>query len=346
MKGEYSRIMHSAKKLLGSKGEYFKSIKNLEAERKVTAKPLYDEAYRTSIEITPELEKIFARPSVKTALKKAINKARNEGLEIAEDVIDTRRIDYTKRALDDMIDSSKGKDAKRVLIKTKNEILEIVDAQNPVYKQARNVWSDSKQLQDAVENGAKFLRGDSDMVAADIANLTEGQREFFRIGALRSIRNTIARTRDTNSISQKFENPAMRERLKAVFPDDESYNGFIKEVFKESRYAEVRNKVLRGSQTAEKLEAQIDFGRIPSIATDAAQGNIGRAGVGLWQGAMDYIKRPNPKVAERLMEKMTDPDLAATMEYLSTIEKSAQINPMYKKLIDSMAGAGAIQAGL
>ena len=340
-RGEYKRIMTTFKKLLGPKGEYFKTVEQLEKTRKAAAGPLYEKAYRTNIQITPELEQIMKRPNVVSALKKSLTKAKNEGITLDPDIIDTRRLDYTKRALDDMIDRTRG-DAQRVLIATKNQILDIIDPQNPAYKKARSVWSDSKQLQDAADAGANFMTGKGDMVAADIAKMTEAQKEFFRVGAIRAVKNWAGTTRYKNSVADRFDSPGVQERLAAVFPDENALKQFYKLVGKEQRFTQVKNKVLSGSQTAEKTQAIDDLAAGGSIIGQAAAGNTGNAMVNAMREGARRLGA-SPRMAQNIQQKALNPDMAKTMQALQSLEKPAYINPRYRRLTDAMLAPAAAQ---
>jgi hypothetical protein len=342
-RGEYKRIMSTFKKLMGPKGEYFKTVEKLEKTRKLTAKPLYEKAYRRQIEITPELQEIMKRPNVVSALKKSLTKAKNEGITLDPDIIDTRRLDYTKRALDDMIAASKpGSDAQRVLVSTKNKILSIIDPQNTDYAKARAVWSDSRSLQDAADAGSMFMNGKSDMVAADIAKMSEAEREFFRIGAIRAVKNWAGTTRFKNSVADRFDAPGVYERLQAVFPNKTALNQFYKLIGKEQRFTQVKNKVLAGSQTAEKLQAIDDLAAGGSIVGHAAAGNTGQA---LINALREGGRRmgASPRTSQNIQQKALNPDMQATVQALQSLQKPAYINPRYRQLTDAMLAPAAIQ---
>jgi len=346
MKGEYTRLLNAFKTGIGKEGtDFFKSKKALETSRKEIAGPMYEEAYRTLITVTDNLQDLLSRPAGKSALQAAKRKAANEGITLADDAIDVRTIDYVKRALDDKIGPlmrAGKKDDARILLNLKNGILHEVDPQVPAFRDARQIWSGSAELDTALDEGVKFLRGDSDMVAREIAELSDVEREFFRLGAIRAIKNKIGKTRDTNSIAMKMQDPNLRERLEAVFPDREAYDAIIDMIEKEVRFGTVRNEVLTGSQTYEKFLANQGVSDFGDAAIDLVQGRPTGLVRAMLNMGKDKVSRPSQAVADDTIQKLTQNNLVNNLDYLTNLQRNqVRIDPRYRQLSDAMALGGA-----
>ncbi len=345
--GEFDRITNNFKKLLGSKGEYFKTVDDLQSSRKLMSKKVYERAFRMHLQITPRMEQLLSRPIMKSAQKAAIKRAKNKGINLSDDIIDTRRIDYIKKELDNKIyGPGIGPEDKATYLQLKHDLLREVDPQNPLYKEARNIWSGSKELEDAAIEGAKFMRGDQTVMARAFNKMSNAEQEFFRVGAIRGFRQSLGSTAYNNTLSQRLNNPNMVERLKAVLPEGK-YEEFAANLVKERRITEVKNKILSGSQTQNKQSGADDLAQAGNVLAHAAQGNTGSTAIGVMQGLKRWGTKPNPVTANQITDKITTNDnLMQNMRLLESLGTPATINPKWRQLIDSMAKGGAIVGGL
>jgi hypothetical protein len=179
----------------------------------------------------------------------------------------TKYFDFVKRELDNKIGlavRAGADDDVRQLTLMKKALVNEIDKQNPAYATARKIFSDRKSVERAIEQGSKFIRGEGEATRRMMLGMSTAERDGFRIGVMRGYKNYIGGVKDTNSIAQRFQNPAMRERIKAVMPDDESYNEFMGVVDTWIKRGDIRNKVLAGSPTAQR---QISAG---DVAVDVA----------------------------------------------------------------------------
>lgn len=115
-----------------------------QAARSAAVEPLYKKAFGDTVKFTPELQSIMSRPSVQTALSKARNLAAEEGVDIADNSVGM--LHYTKKALDDMIDSAPltgvGPAQKRALVNTQKALLDQIDNASPAYAAARSKYQE------------------------------------------------------------------------------------------------------------------------------------------------------------------------------------------------------------
>lgn len=139
-------------KVAGDEGEK----EFFQAARDATAERLYGEAYRTPInpkKLTPELQgeikELMDRPSMKEAVKRSYDLAREEGLTLKEGEGDyVRRLHYTKKALDEQIEKAHDQPSlQRALLNTKDKLIGVIDQVSPKYAKARAQYeADSKPI--------------------------------------------------------------------------------------------------------------------------------------------------------------------------------------------------------
>jgi len=291
--GEFGRLKGKIQQLTGNRKQYLQTLDELAEQRRTLSAPLYEEARAQPLQMTSGLKGAVQRLKATGALRKAAKKAELDGDVVDENVLDVKRLDYAKRALDDDIGIAMraGKrDKAAQLIRIKNDLLDEIDRQVPAYQKARQVFSGVKEIENATEQGAKFLRGEIDVNTKEFAKLSDAQREGFRIGAMRAINQRMGKVKDDASISNLFNTPDMRERMRFVFPNDEAFDDFIKAARAEQRFADVRNIALRGSQTAARqriTEEGIGAAEGAGLAADVATGGLG----GLLRGAVGLGRR-------------------------------------------------------
>lgn len=189
--------------------------------------------------------------------------------------------DKAKRALDSMIEvaaNKKDKNAARVLSGIKNELVAVVDAQpgyGEKYKAARNYFSSQMEMKDAIDLGRQAFKENSDVVADQFRNLTEGQQKLFRLGLIESFEANLGRKKRTNDVTQIFETPRVQELLREVVPRTQTATGRVKKgavyadrperladlVGNEKTMVRSNNKILGNSATAERVADDMKFTR-------------------------------------------------------------------------------------
>lgn len=226
-------------------------------QRQSQAAPLYEEAYRAPMQMTEKMRALLQRPALRSAMQRALNIVKDEGLEGLDPAMSpVRIIDAAKQDLDDQIGAAlRGgeRNTARRLLRIKGELLSEVDAQVPSYARAREIFSNEAALRDAGSLGRSLLTTRVDMDAAEIAveAMTEGERHAFRLGAIRGLIDKLEGTPETrNAAGKLIESVRARDLIKMSFPDDETLKRFISTAEAESQFTFTRNRVLSGSPTA------------------------------------------------------------------------------------------------
>lgn len=115
-----------------------------ESMREETAQRLYDKAFSVPIDparITPDLQgqitKLMDKPAMQTAMQRARELAKNEGLDIADEAGSLRGLHYSLQEIGAMVGDAKTRNEKRILMGVKNQLTAILDKISPAYANAR-----------------------------------------------------------------------------------------------------------------------------------------------------------------------------------------------------------------
>lgn len=295
------RIDTAVKTALNQQGDFHAARNALQETMKKTAGPLYREAHKKPMRLTPKMQALLNRPSLQQALKDGKALAKEEGEVIGGHI---QILDYAKRALDDKIGGmlrAGEKQKARALIGTKNALLEEMDKQVPVYARARAAFAGPKASEDALEAGRMFMREDAEDIAELLAGMGQSERQFFRMGAIRQIRDSVLSKSDTaDAYKAIFNTPLKRQKVEALFPDAKSFARFTRAMRSEAKMFETQTKVLANSNTANKLGGVADLARDPGTLVDAATGGATMTAI----NALKVWLRQNSSVIRN--EKMRD----------------------------------------
>ena len=127
-----------------------------------------------------------------------------------------------------------------------------------------------------------------------------------------------------NAARRLIGNELARQRLRAVFPDNESYEQFLRQMIRETTFFETGSRVLGGSPTA-RIEAETSQLADPlaGAALDVATGQPGTGvAAGLARRFLGQGRRPNPAVVAEVGRMLTaqGDDLASVLARLRRTE--------------------------
>jgi len=276
--GSSDRVIDAIRANVSGIDNYYTNADDLLNAGRLKASPLYKEAYDLQITPSQKLQDLLSRPSGQAALENAKRIAADEGVDISQD--NTFMVyDYVKRGFDDIIsgykDSTTGRlnlDARgRAVEGLRKEFVSELKNLNPAYKKALDVSGDYLSINAAMNKGTEALRGgkmDSGIVQRYYKALTQPEKDAYKVGLGKAIRDKINKVRDTsNPYTAVLGTKDKRERIQAVLSPVE-YKNFERSLKAEDRLFRFRNEVLGGSPTASKQEAKkaIESGAIQSIA--------------------------------------------------------------------------------
>jgi hypothetical protein len=173
--------------------------------------------------------------------------------------------DYTKRAMDDMVSAAfRGgqNDRGRVLAQVTRNLRNQLDKEVPSYADARQAWGGPSQYMDAIEEGRGILSKNitSEELKAQLADMTDAQREGYRIGAVSAIRNQMrGNAAKFADHTRTLRSDEMREKLAAIMPTPEAAQNFEQRLNYEVHSSETTNRALGNSATARR-QAEMDAG--------------------------------------------------------------------------------------
>jgi hypothetical protein len=301
LSGSTNRAKSAIKKSISSADDFYGTLDEIFEKGQEKAKPLYDKAYKKSVN-SKEIDRILRTPAGQAALKQAATKMQNDRTlvsapdkELAEQIKDLagtgkikaqrvgkglklRTLDYVKRSLDDMIESSQRageKDNARILIGLKKSLVGELDKAVPAYQKARKVSGDYLSNADALEKGREFLKSDADTLLREFKEFGETEKKMFRAGVARSVRDQIDNTFDEgNYVRRILGKEETRNKLKSVLGETE-YTDLVKSLNAEDKLFKLRNQILKGSQTARRQAEMADLMNDPTETLD----QIARKGI-------------------------------------------------------------------
>ena len=347
------------------------SLKQADDVFRKTAKeestPVYNKAFYTKGKFRTvsdtDLNALFMMPEFKKAYKRAIYLAKHDTPPVKLAPMPKKgfpeghqfpvyALDKVKKAL-----SSKfGKDSifhpdpnvkalAAQMTQHKNTMLDVIEKYNGDYKQARDTYAGYLELKDATEMGKKLFDSEDafDKFYEHSTKLrTNAERAEFRNAAF----NVLAKKIESSSVNPKgmstfFMNEQNMKKLELLIPDPEKRARFLRQNELLSGFVDVKNKIVGGSPTAEKLAA--DAGEEEMSQSIRAVSNIAnRNPAGLAQQATDLVagtqRGARLDEAGKKMYQQKTPNIQAAHED-SLLTNQVLKNKMRKGLLDQGAGA-------
>lgn len=286
---QFGRLSSQLAKATGVKPQQIAdSLGEVAAKREQQASPLYDAAFSAPVpqSLADDFADLTKTGFGQQALKRATKSLQTEFN--VEDVSRTpllKRLDATKRELDDMIGVAKRKgeaNRARQLTELKIKIVEKADADDaiPAYKLARDAWAGPTSYLQSVQDGRNIL---SKTVAPDdlrqsLGTMSASEREGFRVGAVQRILEEFGEKGGVEpDLTKVLNKPNVIAKLKALLPADAGA-GLEQAIKAEARLADTARRFPGGSRT-EKLAASRDRqaaqAQIFDFVTSLKTGNLG-----------------------------------------------------------------------
>lgn len=272
---QLERLSSAVRRDLGPTANIREQGEYLMLKAKDESAPLYDEAFAApgAGAVAPKLQGLLGRPSVKKAMVRARRIAEEEGrdptalgfdLDAQGEVVLNRvpsweTLHYIKTGLDDVIegyrDGVTGKlnlDAEgRLINSTKNQLLGAIDRYNPVYKEARGLYSGPASMRDALNLGYGALSRSPDDVAANIKSLEPGEMEMYRLGLRKAIIDKMEGKGDyADKVNVLRNTPKTRAVLSKVLGGKAEFDRFLATLADETELARTYSAVNGNSATA------------------------------------------------------------------------------------------------
>jgi len=306
--GRAGRLIGAADKALGTNGQRLAgTVDDLVTARSTAAAPIYQQLHQQSVAPSPALQSIVQAADelgavtlgrkMSTAAQQpfTLNSApapRNGLTNQNGQQWSMRDLDHVKQGLDQLIskqwDAVNGKltplGGKYELLK--NNLVKEMDTATmdpqtgaSLYKSARDAFSGPSAMIDAARAGQMSISKNEAAIAQIAGKLSESERKAFQVGAFEALREKVGRSEGGRTeIIDMWKNPAIQDKLKALFGNERSFREFAATAAKEGRLKGLES-VGRGSQTAARQYAAGDLD-VPALAdagtavASAATGNI------------------------------------------------------------------------
>jgi hypothetical protein len=162
---------------------------------------------------------------------------------------------------------------------------------------------------EAVRLGRDFAKGDPEATLARFRKLSPGDQNMFRLGVARELKGIVEGVKDgANALSRIFGADGQRKRLRALFPDDTSFNAFEKAMKEELAMARSRQAVTGGSATGRIAAEQDDAGNLVNAAVDYAGGGVAGVLFGLGRRLISKTRGIGEASADELSKMLFDAD--------------------------------------
>jgi len=231
-----------------------------------------------------------------------------DGDQKSRPVVNMTVLDGAKQVLDDVIEAAiaKGEGSKvRAYKKLNDDLKAEMDRQtNGAYAAARNAYEGPAKLDSALKAGRKFLRDDADMTVRKFAEMSDGEKEMFRLGAAKYLRDALLNRSDGRDVAKAFFNNALkREKIRALFPNVDDFNKLAKTFGDEQKMFETQSLLSANSRTAPREAGREQLGAdIANAAFDAGTGNVVTAGLGMMRRIFNVFGRDVAAEVARLDE--------------------------------------------
>jgi hypothetical protein len=344
--GQRKRIMEQAKERLDSSKPYFDNVDDAVTALRTNADPLYREAYKAKLEPQTQyaLQEVMDR--VNAAFPKASKYAeqlyaadgkafRDTGTEAlySKDFAGLPKLqqyDYIMRGLGQILEKNTDAAGNVTQLggaakKLRGEIASILDDQVPEFAAARAQYKGDMEVKNALLDARKnFMRTDPEELARDWATMSGAEKEAYRAGALKAMRDKIFGSADytdaTKRIGQAIQD--RRDALQIIMPEQMSGQLFQAYLETEAKLAANAQRIKGGSPTARRMEGMKDLESTPDmtalgVAGDVARGKLGTAATRVFNALV-----ANPAMPEARANAIGQMLRAGTPEEVDRVTKS------------------------
>ncbi len=240
---------------------------------------LYAEASATPFRVSGRLKALLEGDNDLGRARQAAEIRLSNRRALGDEITHFDVIDATKQELDDQIGVAlrQGENNKaRELTRLKNEMIKEADAQIPKYKQARETFAGERALESAAEQGELFLKANRRQVIDTVKNMKPAEMNMYRLGARQAIMDKIDVTNISADLMKRmFGRNGDVVKLRAVFPDEQSFQQFLRAMKREAEFMLTRRTALENSTTVQQAQDiggfRQTFGRITALFGNPAQ---------------------------------------------------------------------------
>lgn len=360
-----------------SNADYLGTFEALRDTRAQQAAPLYERAFQAGPILDRRVQGFLADPIVQQGIRRGMEIQRLEaladnrpfdprdwavigfdehGAPILGGTPNMRLLDAGKRGLDDIIESARDPvtgriqwtERLRAVDRVRRAYIDHLDTLNPDYAAARQAWAGPSQSMDAMQMGRGFARGDSEIQARTFANLSQTEREFFRMGVARELEGQIMKAPDGADVVRRiFGSPDKRARLRMLFDNPNDFLRFETAMRQEAAMTRTARTALGGSPTGRIAAEQDEGAQLGQMAMDLARGGWMGAAMHAASRGLSRARGLNEATAAEIPPLLLAEDPVQRLQALATLAaRRARQNRVGGLLANTSARLLAPTAGL
>jgi hypothetical protein len=144
---------------------------------------------------------------------------------------------------------------------------------------------------EALENGRKFSTADPELLKREWKDMGAGERQAYRVGALKNMRDNIFGSADTSDVTKRVGQNIedRREVLRTIMPNPTSARLLEESLEAEARLFKNASRITGGPATARRIAGGKDLDssdfHLLGIAADVAQGKPS----GIWKAMTNIL---------------------------------------------------------
>lgn len=244
------------------------------------SKPYYDKLRQMPIRADDELRRLVSAAdelgATATARKIATAERAPFTLDGGSPQWSMADLDRVKQGLDAQISASMSSTGQatpvtRALQGLKSDFVKRLDGMTDgLYAEARRVYAGPSAMAEAAQLGRKAMSMDDASIRQATAGMEGSELQAFQLGAFEALRAKLGTEAGQTQILKMWKEPATREKLQAMFPNERAFREFASTVAAEGRLKGLEG-IGRGSQTARRTMGADDFNAANAVdAVDMA----------------------------------------------------------------------------
>lgn len=301
--GQRGRVMQASRETMGVKGNYYDTEEALTKALRSNAEPFYEAAYQAKIPdraqaaLQTEMNRVLEAYPEAISTAKKLYASDGEGkmgkfgtTEVGighnmppvlafEEIPQVKQWDYIMRGLYQASRQAEaGSPLSNNALAMRRRIGEILDKEVPAFGSARAVYKGDKEILEALENGRKFNVADPELLKREWKDMSAGEKQAYRAGALKNMRDNIFGSADTSDVTKRVGQNIedRREALRIIMPNQTSARLLEETLEAEARLFKNASRITGGPATARRLAGGKDLEasnfHLLGVAADIAQG--------------------------------------------------------------------------
>jgi hypothetical protein len=313
--GQRGRVNKATRETMGVKGDFYDNEEALTKALRSNAEPFYNAAYQAKIPTQAQAKLQSVMDTVKEAYPESISTAKKlyasdgdgalgkfgtkevstvpgQSMKAFEEIPEVKQWDYIMRGLyQASTESRTGSPLSNNALAMRRKIGEILDQDVSAFKSARAVYKGDKEIMEALENGRKFSTADPELLKREWKDMGAGERQAYRVGALKNMRDNIFGSADTSDVTKRVGQNIedRREVLRVIMPNTTSARLLEESLEAEARLFKNASRITGGPATARRIAGGKDLDssdfHLLGIAADVAQGKPS----GIWKAMTNIL---------------------------------------------------------